>query len=104
MRITPTDPIQSEQTVKLSCNAVKPSFGLLKNGNPPMDPRFLKESPRSTARLKRDLQPCQNPAVRGFSVCRMHGAGGRPTGMRKMAFLDGIQKFECDASEGHNAE
>jgi hypothetical protein len=72
------DPMQSEKTVTLPLDNVKPSFGRLKNGNPPMDPHLLRESPRCTARRKRDLQPCQNPAVRGFSVCRMHGARGGP--------------------------
>ena len=33
-------------------------------------------SPRCTARSKRTGQPCRAPAVRGWTVCRMHGAGG----------------------------
>lgn len=72
------DPMQSEQPVTLHCNDVNPPLGWLKNGNLPMDPRLLRRAARCTARRKRDWQPCQNPAVRGFSVCRMHGAGGGP--------------------------
>lgn len=33
-------------------------------------------SPRCTARSKRSGILCKNPAVRGWAVCRMHGAGG----------------------------
>ena len=34
---------------------------------------------RCTARSKRSGEPCRNPAVIGWTVCRMHGArGGRP--------------------------
>jgi hypothetical protein len=33
-------------------------------------------APRCTARSKRSGKPCRAPAVRGFDVCRMHGAGG----------------------------
>ena len=34
---------------------------------------------RCTARSKRSGDPCRNPAVIGWTVCRMHGArGGRP--------------------------
>lgn len=31
---------------------------------------------RCTATSKRTGLPCKNPAVRGWTVCRMHGAGG----------------------------
>jgi uncharacterized protein YjcR len=31
---------------------------------------------RCHAKSKRTGKPCQSPAVRGYSVCRMHGAGG----------------------------
>ena len=33
-------------------------------------------APRCTATSKRSGQPCQAPAVRGWAVCRMHGARG----------------------------
>ena len=33
-------------------------------------------APRCRATSKRTGRPCRAPAVRGWSVCRMHGAGG----------------------------
>jgi hypothetical protein len=33
-------------------------------------------APRCCAKSKRTGQPCRAPAVRGWRVCRMHGAGG----------------------------
>jgi hypothetical protein len=33
-------------------------------------------APRCTAKSKRSGLPCRAPAVRGWTVCRMHGAGG----------------------------
>ena len=37
-------------------------------------------APRCTAHSKRSGFPCKNPAVRGWRVCRMHGAGGGAAG------------------------
>jgi len=34
------------------------------------------DAPRCTAKSKRTGKPCKSPAVRGWAVCRMHGAGG----------------------------
>jgi hypothetical protein len=34
------------------------------------------DAPRCSAKSKRTGQPCRSPAVGGFRVCRMHGAGG----------------------------
>ena len=33
-------------------------------------------APRCAAKSKRTGQPCRAPAVHGWTVCRMHGAGG----------------------------
>lgn len=33
-------------------------------------------APRCTARSKRTGERCKAPAVNGWAVCRMHGAGG----------------------------
>ena len=40
----------------------------------------MNEAPRCAAKSKRTGQPCRAPAVRGWKVCRMHGArgGARP--------------------------
>ena len=41
----------------------------------------LQQAPRCSATAKRTRQPCRAPAVRGWTVCRCHGArGGAPTG------------------------
>ncbi len=34
------------------------------------------DAPRCAAHSKRTGYPCKSPAVRGWNVCRMHGAGG----------------------------
>ena len=40
-------------------------------------------APRCKAKSKRTGLPCRSPAVTGYRVCRMHGAGGgAPTGKR----------------------
>jgi hypothetical protein len=39
---------------------------------------------RCSARSKRSGERCKNYAVRGFSVCRMHGARGGPRTDRGM--------------------
>ena len=33
-------------------------------------------APRCTAHSKRSKEPCRAPAVTGWTVCRVHGAGG----------------------------
>ena len=38
--------------------------------------RSAHDAPRCSARSKRSGAPCRGPAVRGWTVCRMHGAGG----------------------------
>ena len=43
----------------------------------------LRAAPRCRSRSKRTKMPCRAPAVRGFRVCRFHGArGGAPRGNR----------------------
>jgi glucans biosynthesis protein len=40
-------------------------------------------APRCRAKSKRTGKPCRSPAVRGYRVCRMHGAGGGGPSGRK---------------------
>lgn len=48
-------------------------------------------APRCTATSKRTRKPCQAPAVRGWTVCRFHGArGGAPRGKRNGAYRHGL--------------
>jgi hypothetical protein len=71
-------PVKSAKVLVQSGDDNRVRWGSLRNGNRPMDPRLLRLSPRCAARRKRDGQPCNAPAVRGWPVCRMHGARGGP--------------------------
>jgi len=52
-------------------------------------------APRCTAQSKRSGQRCQAPAVRGYQVCRMHGAGGgAPTGEANGSYRHGRRTQE----------
>ena len=55
-------------------------------------------APRCTARSKRTGAPCGAPAVRGWRVCRMHGAkGGHPAGEDHPAWQHGGRSAEAVA-------
>lgn len=41
-----------------------------------MNIKHAHSAPRCSANSKRSGLPCRAPAVRGWKVCRMHGAGG----------------------------
>jgi hypothetical protein len=46
---------------------------------------------RCTAKSKRTGERCRAPAVRGYSVCRFHGArGGAPKGIDNGAWKHGL--------------
>ena len=52
-------------------------------------------SPRCAAHSKRTGLPCGAPAVSGWSVCRMHGAGGgAPPGKRNGNYRHGGRTTE----------
>jgi len=56
-------------------------------------------APRCSARSKRTGEQCRAPVVRGFRVCRMHGArGGAPVGKRNGNFRHGGRTKEALAS------
>ncbi|HUS97391.1 MAG TPA: hypothetical protein VMX97_11675 [Hyphomicrobiaceae bacterium] len=55
----------------------------------------FQNAPRCSATSKRSRKPCQAPAVRGWTVCRFHGArGGGPTGKANGAYRHGIYTAE----------
>ena len=55
-------------------------------------------SPRCTAKSKRTGQPCKSPAVRGWGVCRMHGArGGSRPGKAHPNYQHGERSREATA-------
>ena len=52
-------------------------------------------APRCTAKSKRSGKRCKAPAVRGWTVCRMHGAGGgAPKGKANGNYVHGAHTFE----------
>src|SRR5262249_61388565 len=52
-------------------------------------------APRCKAKSKRSGRPCRAPAVRGWKVCRMHGArGGAPEGKRNGNYGHGARSKE----------
>jgi len=52
-------------------------------------------APRCSARSKRSGLPCRAPAVRGWRVCRMHGArGGHGAGKANPAYKHGMRTRE----------
>ena len=52
-------------------------------------------APRCTATSKRSGKPCKCPAVRGWAVCRMHGArGGHGAGKVNPAYRHGMRSRE----------
>ena len=54
---------------------------------------------RCTAHSKRSGLPCRNPAVRGWRVCRMHGAGGgAPCGSKHPNYRHGLRTTGCAKS------
>lgn len=54
-------------------------------------------APRCTAHSKRTGKPCKSPAVRGWTVCRMHGArGGSKSGAEANAFKHGGRTQEAE--------
>ena len=56
-------------------------------------------SPRRTAASKRTRQRCTAPAVKGWTVCRFHGARrGGPKGARIGAYKHGLHTAEAAAA------
>ena len=52
-------------------------------------------APRCTATSKRTGQRCKGPAVRGWRVCRFHGArGGQPPGKDHPSWKHGARSRE----------
>ncbi|TPJ97431.1 hypothetical protein FJ872_32145 [Mesorhizobium sp. B2-5-9] len=59
-------------------------------------------SPRCSAKSKRSGQDCRSPAVKGWRVCRMHGArGGAPRGERHGQYKHGA--YTCEVIAGRRA-
>jgi hypothetical protein len=58
----------------------------------------FQKSPRCTAKSKRTGRRCKAPAVRGWNVCRFHGArGGAPKGEANGAWKHGYYSAAAKA-------
>ena len=58
----------------------------------------FQKAPRCTATSKRTHEQCKAPAVKGWTVCRFHGArGGGPKGERNGAYRHGLYTQEAMA-------
>jgi hypothetical protein len=56
---------------------------------------LARQAPRCHARCKHSKLPCQNPAMRGRRVCRMHGGrAGAPRGIRNGRYSHGRYTIE----------
>lgn len=78
---------------RLSATSVQSGGGRMKNDDNPM--QRAHQAPRCTATSKRSGKPCRAPAVRGFAVCRMHGArGGAPKGQLNGNYVHGMRTEE----------
>jgi hypothetical protein len=53
----------------------------------------FQKAPRCSATSKRTRERCKAPAVRGWTVCRFHGArGGGPRGKRNGMYRHGLRR------------
>jgi hypothetical protein len=58
----------------------------------------FQKAPRCSATSKRTKKRCEAPAVRGWTVCRFHGAhGGAPKGEANGSYKHGQQTQEARA-------
>ena len=66
------------------------------NANPMNNIKAAHAAPRCRAASKRTGQRCKGPAVRGWAVCRFHGAGGGgPRGKRNGMYKHGLYTVEA---------
>ena len=54
----------------------------------------MRQASRCRAKSKRSGLQCRAPAVRGYSVCRMHGAGGGAPRGNRNAWKHGAHSAE----------
>ena len=68
----------------------------MKNDDNPINPvSRLREASRCRARAKNTGERCKAPAVRGWRVCRVHGArGGHPAGVAHPSWKHGTRSRE----------
>ncbi len=65
----------------------------------------FQKAPRCTATSKWTGKPCRAPAVRGWTVCRFHGArGGAPKGAQNGSYKHGLYTKEAVDERRHLRE
>ena len=66
-------------------------------GNPKDPTQRLRDAPKCCATSKRTGGRCKAPAVRGWRVCRMHGAGGgQPAGKEHPNYRHGLRTKQME--------
>lgn len=66
---------------------------------------LMRRAPRCSATSKRTDQPCRAPAVRGKSVCLIHGGrAGAPSGQRNGMYQHGGRTKQAQAERRHLPE
>ena len=68
----------------------------MKNDANPIDPtQRLRDAPRCNATAKSTGKRCRNPSKQGWTVCRLHGAGGgAPPGKAHPNYKHGLRSKE----------
>ena len=68
----------------------------MKSDANPIDPsQRLRDAPRCSATAKSTGQRCRNPSKQGWTVCRLHGAGGgAPRGKAHPNYKHGMRSKE----------
>lgn len=69
------------------------------DANPISPVERLRDAPRCRAKAKSTGERCKCPAVRGWSVCRVHGAGGgHKAGSNHPRWKHGGRSYQADAT------
>ena len=65
------------------------------DANPLHPTQRPQNAPRCSAKSKRSGMPCRAPAVKGWAVCRMHGArGGQKEGVEHSQYKHGGRSID----------
>ena len=70
----------------------------MKSDGNPIDPtQRLRNAPRCHAKAKSTGQRCKCPSKQGWTVCRLHGAGGgAPSGAKHPNYRHGLRTMQME--------
>jgi len=75
------------------------------DANPLCLVELMNNAPRCTAKSKRTGERCKGPAVTGWRVCRLHGAGGgHPAGPKHPSWKHGMRSREWGEERNYFSE